>query len=208
MTAKQFDQAEKRFSEAAALNMLADYGLDTVRATNCSSLEEVEWAAAEIGFRFTGLKKCSDDDDRLNGDCVEDTFDNEDCETRDAALIAGTSWLFSRPGMERRLDYLFVDEAGQLSLADTVAVTTSTANLVLLGDPQQLPQIQQGVHPEGAECSVLEHLLQEAATVSEDRGIFQTHTYRMHPDVCRFISELSYDRRLNSADGCERQEAI
>jgi uncharacterized protein len=107
--------------------------------------------------------------------------------------------------MQGQIDYLFVDEAGQLSLADTVAMGTSAANIVLLGDPQQLPQIQQGVHPEGAGRSALEHLLMDAKTVPEDRGIFQERTYRMHPEICRFVSELAYTRRLGSAEGCERQ---
>jgi superfamily I DNA and/or RNA helicase len=106
------------------------------------------------------------------------------------------------------LDYLFIDEAGQLSLADTVAMGTAATNVVLLGDPQQLPQIQQGIHPGNAGRSALEHLLNDAATVPEDRGIFQELTYRMHPAVCAYISELAYDGRLRSAEGCERQVMV
>ena len=107
--------------------------------------------------------------------------------------------------MDQPLDYLFIDEAGQVSLADAVAMGTAARNLVLLGDPQQLPQVRQGIHPETSGCSVLEHLLGGHATVPEDRGIFLAHTWRMHPDVCRFISELSYDGRLVSAEGRDRQ---
>ena len=168
-------------------------------------LAEVEKVARQGGVGFAGLKKCGDEDDEFEGDFIGNTTENADCESTAAQLIAGTSWLFSRPAMEGRIDYLFVDEAGQLSLADTVAMATSASNLVLLGDPQQLPQIQQGVHPEAAGRSTLEHLLMNAATVPEDRGVFQERTYRMHPDVCRFISELAYTRRLRSAEGCERQ---
>jgi uncharacterized protein len=80
--------------------------------------------------------------------------------------------------------------------------------VVLLGDPQQLPQIQEGVHPGDAGRSALEHLLREDPTVTEDRGIFQERTFRMHPDVCAFISKLAYDGRLRSADGCERQTIV
>jgi predicted RecB family nuclease len=168
-------------------------------------LEGVEKVARQQGVSFTGLKKCGDEDDEFDGQFIENTLKNEDCETPGTQLIAGTSWLFSRPAMQGQIDFLFVDEAGQLSLADTVAMGTSAVNVVLLGDPQQLPQIQQGVHPEAASRSALEHLLLNAATVAEDRGIFQQRTYRMHPDVCRFISELAYERRLGSAEGCERQ---
>ena len=73
---------------------------------------------------------------------------------------------------------------------------TSARNLVLLGDPLQLGQVLQGTHPEGAGASVLEHLLGDATTISEDRGIFLERTYRLHPDVCRYISEAFYEDRL------------
>ena len=168
-------------------------------------LAEVERVAASEGVTFKGLKKCGDADDEFHGTLIENTTENSVCETANVSLIAGTSWLFSREQMEGRFDYLFVDEAGQMSLADTVAIGTAASNLVLLGDPQQLPQIQQGIHPENARCSALEHLLNGAATVQEDRGIFQERTYRMHPNVCRFISALAYDGRLFSADGRDRQ---
>ena len=73
-------------------------------------------------------------------------------------------------------------------------------NLVLLGDPQQLPHVTQGIHPGGAGVSVLEHLLGDDATVAPDRGLFLERTWRMHPDVCGFISELAYDGRLQSVE--------
>ena len=141
----------------------------------------------------------------FDGTLIEDTEENEACEAGDAALVAGTSWLFSREGMDSSLDYLFIDEAGQVSLADAVAMGTSARNIVLLGDPQQLPQVRQGIHPGESGRSVLEHLLAGRATVPEDRGVFLRHTWRMHPDVCSFISQLSYDGRLTSAEGRERQ---
>jgi predicted RecB family nuclease len=168
-------------------------------------LDEVEKVAMDMRVALTGLKKCGDEDDRFDGRSIKNTMDNEDCETLDVQLIAGTSWLFSREAMHGRIDYLFIDEAGQLSLADTVAMGTAASNVVLLGDPQQLPQIQQGVHPTDAGRSALEHLLLDAATVEENRGIFQERTHRMHPAVCAYISKLAYDGRLYSADGCERQ---
>jgi uncharacterized protein len=171
-------------------------------------LMEVENVARKEAVRFSGLKKCSDEDDGFNGEFIKDTTDNDVCASGDAQLIAGTSWLFSRPAMQGRIDYLFIDEAGQLSLADTLAMGTSATNLVLMGDPQQLPQIQQGLHPEAAGRSALEHLLLDAATVPEDRGIFQECTYRMHPEVCSFISDLAYDGRLGSAEGRDRQAVV
>ena len=113
-------------------------------------------------------------------------------------LLAGTAWLFAREDMAGVVDTLFVDEAGQVSLADALALGTCARNVVLLGDPQQLGQVSQGIHPDGAAASVLEHLLGGEDTVPPDRGLFLSHTWRMHPDVCRFISETSYEGRLHS----------
>src|SRR5205085_11089226 len=121
----------------------------------------------------------------------------------DVLLLAGTSWLFSRETVS--VDTLFVDEAGQLSLADALAAGTSAHNLVLLGDQQQLAQVSQGIHPDGASASVLEHLLAGEDTVPPDRGLFLSLTWRMHLDVCRLISETSYEDRLHSVPATERQ---
>jgi uncharacterized protein len=103
------------------------------------------------------------------------------------------------------VDTLFVDEAGQVSLADGLALATCARNIVLLGDPRQLGQVSQGIHPPGAAASVLEHLLGGEDTVPADRGLFLSNTWRMHPDVCRFISETSYEGRLHAVPACERQ---
>jgi uncharacterized protein len=120
-------------------------------------------------------------------------------------LAAGTSWLFARPDMAGVLDVLFVDEAGQVSLADVVAIGGSAKSIVLLGDPNQLPQVSQGTHPDGAEASALEHLLGDVRTVSPDRGVFLPTTRRLHPDICTFISEVFYDGRLEPHPDNARQ---
>ena len=167
-------------------------------------LKEVEAVAVTRGVALRGLKKGSGAD-ALDGTLIADTDSNEECETADANLIAGTAWLFSRPAMDGRLDYLFIDEAGQVALADALAMATSARNVVVLGDPQQLPHVRQGVHPNGAGRSVLEHLLNGLPTVPPDRGLFLERSWRMHPEVCAFVSSLSYEGRLRSASGCERQ---
>jgi uncharacterized protein len=168
-------------------------------------LAEIECVARTEHISFRGLKKCSDEDDAFRGRFIENTYDPNECDASDAILIAGTAWQFSRDQMDGQLDYLFIDEAGQVSLADAVAMGTAAQNLVLLGDPQQLPQVRQGVHPGESGRSVLEHLLRGQATVSEDYGVFLAETWRMHPEVCAFISDLSYDGRLRSAEGRDRQ---
>ena len=123
-------------------------------------------------------------------------------------MIAGTTWLWAREGMANSVDVLFVDEAGQKSLADVLAVSGATTQLVLLGDPQQLAQPSKGSHPEGAEVSALEHVLGGEPTMPADLGWFLESTYRMHPKVCEFVSEVAYQGRLHPApgQGLERQE--
>ncbi len=113
-------------------------------------------------------------------------------------VVAGTSWLFARPELDGSLDVLFVDEAGQQSLANTVAAATAARSIVLLGDPNQLPQVSQGTHPDGAGASALEHVLGDARTLPPDRGLFLPITYRMHPRVNGYVSELFYERRLET----------
>ena len=100
---------------------------------------------------------------------------------------------------ERPLDVLFVDEAGQLALADVLAVGTAARSLVLLGDPNQLPQVSQGSHPEGSGLSVLEHLLGDHETVPPDRGLFLAETWRLRPELCAFTSDAYYEGRLDHA---------
>ncbi|HYD10710.1 MAG TPA: TM0106 family RecB-like putative nuclease [Acidimicrobiales bacterium] len=135
------------------------------------------------------------------------TDDNKvvDAELEVHPVVGGTPWLFAREAMAGRLDVLFVDEAGQLSLANTCAIAGSAPTLVLLGDPQQLANPSKGTHPEGAAVSALEHLLGEHATVPADRGLFLDTSWRMHPDVCSFISEIAYERRLSSHPSCAVQ---
>src|SRR5205823_9072596 len=122
-------------------------------------------------------------------------------------LLAGTAWLFAHHDFDEAglIDTLVIDEAGQVSLADALAMGTAARNVILLGDPLQLAQVSQGAHPAGTEKSVLEHLLGEHATIPPDRGVFLERTRRMHPDVCRFISEIVYDSRLDGLPELARQ---
>jgi Superfamily I DNA and RNA helicases and helicase subunits len=113
-----------------------------------------------------------------------------------ANLAAGTSWLWTSAAMVGAVDVLFVDEAGQISLANVVAVSRAADSLVLLGDPQQLDQPLKGSHPPGAERSALAHILGGLATMPPDLGLFLETTWRLHPDLCRFTSEVFYDDRL------------
>src|SRR5687767_7934096 len=112
------------------------------------------------------------------------------------AVAAGTAWLFAAPEMEGLLDVLFVDEAGQMALATAIAAGTSARSIVLLGDPNQLPQVTQGTHPEGAGRSALEHVIGDDVILPPEKGLFLSETRRLHPDLCRYVSEAFYASRL------------
>ncbi len=111
-------------------------------------------------------------------------------------VVGGTAWLWSRAEFEESVDVLFVDEAGQFSLASAIAVAPAGRSLVLLGDPQQLEQPLQGSHPPGAERSALGHVLGDEAVIRDDLGLFLAYSWRLHPDVCDFTSEVFYKGKL------------
>jgi predicted RecB family nuclease len=171
-------------------------------------LREIDAVATAEQFRFSGLKKST----KGNPETVyESPFIKSSDATGDfppdpsVLLVAGTAWLFSRREMDEALDFLIIDEAGQVALADAIAMGTSARNVILLGDPLQLAQVSKGTHPANAGASVLEHLLGEDPTVRPGAGIFLPISYRMHPRICSFISELAYEGRLRSAESCARQ---
>ena len=172
-------------------------------------LEGIEAAAKEVGFSFEGVKKATagNTEQAFEGEFITTVTSNDEV-GEDSQLISGTAWLFAREEQELALDVLFVDEAGQVSLANLVAMGTAAHNIVLVGDQQQLGQPIQGTHPEGTGVSALEHLLQGAATVPPDRGIFLDTSYRMHPSLCGWVSEALYDGRLRAHPSASRQALL
>jgi superfamily I DNA and/or RNA helicase len=121
-------------------------------------------------------------------------------------VAAGTAWLWARSDAFETLDVLFIDEAAQMSLPNVLAVSQAARSVVLLGDPQQLEQPTQGSHPEGTDVSALDHILAGHPTIPVDRGLFLEETWRLHPDICVFTSELFYENRLHPRPGLERQK--
>jgi predicted RecB family nuclease len=121
-------------------------------------------------------------------------------------LVAGTSWFFCGKEMRANpVDYLVVDEAGQMSLADVAAMSLFASNVILLGDPLQLEQVSNALHPEGSGGSSLEYMLDGDLTIAPDRGVFIHETWRMHPSICHFISTQIYEDRLKSHPSCVAQ---
>ena len=120
-------------------------------------------------------------------------------------VLGGTTWMWSREEFKDAVDVLFVDEAGQMSLANVVAASHAADSIVLLGDPQQLEQPIKGSHPEGLDASALGHVLGGHLTIPEHRGIFLPETWRLPPSIASFTSELFYEGRLDSKAGLENQ---
>jgi predicted RecB family nuclease len=151
------------------------------------------------------LHKTSGDDDGYPADCaVRRTSSNDDA-AGGRHVVGATAWFFSRPDNAQAFDWLFVDEAGQVGLANMVAMGRAARNIVLIGDPRQLPQVIQGAHPAPANLSCLDWMLGDHVTVPPDRGIFLPVSRRMHPQVCQFISAQVYEGRLTSHPDTARQ---
>jgi len=164
----------------------------------CLLLKATAEAADKMGIPFAGAKAGCEEDDEPIHRSIEmlptngDLFELEQI----PSLVGGTAWVFSNEKARGKFDYLFVDEAGQVSVANLVGMAPSTRNVVLLGDQMQLNQPIQGSHPGESGTSILEYFLQDKATVPEDMGIFLPRTWRMRPEVCEFISDAIYDGRL------------
>jgi uncharacterized protein len=120
-------------------------------------------------------------------------------------VVGSTAWGFAREDMAEALDYLFIDEAGQVSVANLIAMSQSARNLILMGDQMQLGQPSQGSHPADSGLSVLDYLLHENPTIDDDMGVFLGTTYRMHSAVNQFISEHIYDGKLASHPSNDRR---
>ena len=164
-------------------------------------MAEAAKVATKIGAKFQGVKIGGDEEEgggihpRIHwAKAAKDVFAFGALPN----LIGGTAWAFSHQLAAGQLDYLFVDEAGQVSTANLVGMSPSTTNIVLIGDQMQLSQPIQGSHPGESGTSTLEYLLQERRTIPEDLGIFLGKTWRLHPAICKFISGAVYDDRLRN----------
>ena len=121
-------------------------------------------------------------------------------------VVGGTAWFFCREDVQNKFDTLFVDEAGQVSVANLVGMSQCAENIVLLGDQMQLSQPTQGAHPGESGLSILDYYLEGRPTIPPDLGIFLGQSWRMHPALCAFISGAFYEGRLTS--GPQRENRI
>ncbi len=166
-------------------------------------LDEVLEHAGRTGIRVAAIRKVENGEEAPDAARYRSATDNrevaEALARNEVQIAAGTAWVWARPEFEGLVDTLFVDEAGQMSLANVVAVSGAARNVVLLGDPQQLSQVKKGAHPEGADLSSLEHVLAGEPVIDPTRGLFLAETWRLHPDVNAFTSAAFYRGELRSA---------
>jgi len=170
-------------------------------------LDAVLRAAAELHVDVRCVQKAAEreeDQERL-------IFANENGDLfsalrRGCQVAGGTAWVWSREEAFETVDVLFVDEAAQMSLANVLAISHAGKTVVLLGDPQQLEQPIRGSHPEGTDVSALDHVLDGHQTIPAGKGLFLGETWRLHPEICGFTSELFYEGRLVARSGLEMQE--
>ena len=156
------------------------------------------------GSSLRCFHKC-DDGNKFKDDGITITKNNEatlkKIQNAEVDALGGTAFMWSRPEFANSVDVLIVDEAGQMSLADVLAIAPAATSLILIGDPQQLSRPQKGSHPEGAERSALQHLLHDPIngqlkTIPPQLGLFMPETKRLHPAICAFTSEIFYEGNL------------
>ncbi|MCB0637344.1 MAG: TM0106 family RecB-like putative nuclease [Lewinella sp.] len=171
-------------------------------------IDKVNEASEEMGIALHCVQKpgiMEPDQGQLS--FVKNNGDVISALSQGVAQVAGaTHFFWSREEAFEAVDVLVVDEAAQMALANVLAVGHAAPQLILLGDPQQLEQPSQGSHPDGTGVSSLDHILGGHPTIPEDKGLFLEHTWRLHPDICNFTSELFYEGKLSSIAGCELQQ--
>jgi predicted RecB family nuclease len=183
-----------------------------VVAMSHNAIDNLMTATAEVFERAGDLAKLrtlrwqNGDDEAATLEFATYSRKNADLVSEEFNLIGGTAWLWAKQEMRQHpVDVLIVDEAGQLALADAVASTNGARSMLLLGDPLQLSQVAKAEHPGGSGASVLQHVLGEHLTIPNTQGVFIAETWRLHPDVCRFISQQIYEGRLTSNASCRQQ---
>ena len=157
----------------------------------------IEEQATKQNFKFNGVRKTSRQNKR-EWKFIQDKFEGKELNFDEYSLYAGTSWFFVDPRMNKTLDYLFIDEAGQVALGTTIANATCAKNLVLIGDQMQLSQPMRAKHEGYARMSSLDFVLEDNDTIPADKGVFLNVTRRLNKKICNYISSSFYDSRLTS----------
>ncbi|MDI9347416.1 MAG: TM0106 family RecB-like putative nuclease [Methylacidiphilales bacterium] len=159
--------------------------------------KSVEKLLQEHSMQVAGVKIESKNLDEFQSDYFETRPSSSGLDSS-IQLVAGTVWAFSDSNFDLQFDYLFIDEAGQMSIANAIVLSLIANQVVILGDQMQLSQPCKGSHPPHTADSVLSYLLEDNNTIPPTHGVFLSNTYRMHPELCKFISDSIYEGRLSS----------
>jgi uncharacterized protein len=192
----------KTYTAAEIIVRLLQFGKSIAICANSHKvitnlMARVAKLAADKGINFQGAKIGGDRDDAVfqhTSIRFQDQVDK--ALPPDHQLVGATAYQLSRDSAIGQFDYLFIDEAGQMALANLVAIARCASNLILIGDPMQLEQPLQGSHPGESGQSALNYFLNGQATIPPEMGIFLNTSYRMHPSICQFISEVVYEGKL------------
>jgi uncharacterized protein len=193
----------KTFVGSRVIKELVDRGMKVgVVANSHSAIENLMWSCLEAGVSPDSMAKKSQSGDKGAKGWITPSTNKVFANWRNGNtgyVMGGTSWSFCAKEMfEDQFDYIFIDEAAQFSLVDAIAVSANTKNLVLLGDPRQLTQVVQAIHPGGVDNSALGHYMGDAAILDPANGYFLDVTRRMHPAINAPVSALSYQGKLHS----------
>ena len=176
-------------------------------------VEAIDSYSSEIGYEFRGAYNPGSRKQDLEFKNIEVTNTSK-IDSKSYDLIAGTAWALSNQvhrknsEKEKNFDYIFFDEAGQLSISKLIASSMSSKNIVMIGDHMQLPQPTAGNLDGESTYSPIEYLLKEKNTISDHNGIFLDRTFRMHQNICDFISKSFYENRLISDQTTHNQQVI
>jgi uncharacterized protein len=199
----------KTFVGSRVIKELVDRGMKVgVVANSHSAIENLMWACLDAGVSPDAMAKKTQAGDKGAKGWITPTTNKVFGAWRagnSGYVVGGTSWSFcAKEFFEDSFDYIFIDEAAQFSLVDAIAVSANANNLVLLGDPRQLTQVVQAIHPGGVDNSALGHYMGDAAILEPETGYFLDVTRRMHSAINAPVSNLSYQNKLHSHPDTER----
>lgn len=174
------------------------------KAINNLLISTAEYCAKE---QINGYFACTRHTDEAIDALAISVVDNKNIADflRAGCVVGATAWGFARDELAQAFDYLFIDEAGQVSVANLIAMSRAASNIILMGDQMQLGQPSQGSHPEDSGLSVLDYLLHSTATIPDYMGVFLGTTYRMHSAVNQFISSAIYEGKLQADPDNDKQ---
>ena len=201
----------KTYLGSRVIKQLVDQGKKVgVVANSHSAIENLMWACLEAGVAPDAMAKKSQTGDKTAKGWTTPSTNQvlgKWLAGQSGLVMGGTSWSFcAKEVLEHRFDYIFVDEAAQFSLVDAISVSANSKNLVLLGDPQQLTQVVQAVHPGGVDNSALGHYMGDSQILEPESGYFVDITRRMHPSVNAPVSWLSYKNKLHSHPDTDKNQ--